>query len=106
MTPITTMSNNDAALEAIRAALGASASVLQHLPSDKVRLKSFVNKGDRHNTLPIRMLFGQIKEGQDKDKTRTTLYGYCYSTNTLLTAHPVTSSISSIASTISQGRLM
>lgn len=69
MTPITTMSNNDAALEAIRAALGASASVLQHLPSDKVRLKSFVNKGDRHNTLPIRMLFGQIKEGQDKDNT-------------------------------------
>ncbi|CAN9271412.1 unnamed protein product [Alternaria alternata] len=64
------MSNNDAALEAIRAALGASAPLLQHLPSDKVRIKSFdAKKGDRPNTMPIRMLFGQIKEGQDKDST-------------------------------------
>ncbi|CAN9431019.1 unnamed protein product [Alternaria alternata] len=64
------MSNNDTALEAIRAALGASAPLLQHLPSDKVRIKSFdAKKGDRPNTMPTRMLFGQIKEGQDKDST-------------------------------------
>ncbi|CAN9401025.1 unnamed protein product [Alternaria alternata] len=64
------MSNNDAALEEIRATFGPRASILHHLPSDKVRLKSFdAKKGDRPNTLPIRMLFGQIKEGQDKDNT-------------------------------------
>ncbi|CAN9379318.1 unnamed protein product [Alternaria sp. RS040] len=64
------MNNNDASLEAIRAALGASAHLLQHLPSDKVRIKSFdPKKGDRPNTMPFRMLFGQIKEGQDKDST-------------------------------------
>ncbi|CAN9402907.1 unnamed protein product [Alternaria alternata] len=64
------MSNNDTALEAIRAALGASAPLLQHLPSDKVRIKSFdAKKGDRPNTMATRMLFGQIKEGQDKDST-------------------------------------
>jgi hypothetical protein len=47
--------------------MGANASLLEYLPTDRIRMATFEDKKkQRPNALPIRMLFGQIKEGEHK----------------------------------------
>jgi hypothetical protein len=47
--------------------MGANASLLEHLPDDKIRTTIFEDKkNQRPNALQLRMYFGQIKEGKDK----------------------------------------
>lgn len=56
------------ALHEIQVAMGANASILQHLPVEKVRLLTFTIKPhERRNSMPVRMFYGHIKEGKNKD---------------------------------------
>jgi hypothetical protein len=60
------MNAANTALKAIQDAIGVS--ILQHLPTDKIQIASFEdNKSERPNMMPIRMGFGNIKEGKEKN---------------------------------------
>jgi hypothetical protein len=66
MAPATQMSAANTALEAIQDAIGVS--ILQYLPTDKIHITSFDdNKSERPNMMPVRMAFGNIKEGKEKN---------------------------------------
>lgn len=49
--------------------MGADASLLQYLPTDKIYEATFEDKKrERPNSLPLRILFGQLQEGNKKGK--------------------------------------
>jgi hypothetical protein len=58
----------DKALAAIQLAVGVP--LLLHLPTGSIRLVPFDDiRNERPNMLPVRILFGTIKDGNDKDFT-------------------------------------
>jgi hypothetical protein len=58
----------DKALAAIQLAVGVP--LLQHLPTGSIRIVAFDDiRNERPNMLPVRILFGTIKDGNDKDFT-------------------------------------